>query len=202
MTEVTALFWDAGGVFLSNGWDKKQRQRAAEQFGLDWNEFDGRHQLVVGDFEKGRIGIDRYLQETVWHRERPFRPQDFKDFMFAQSEPKPESLDIIASLARLNKHLMCTINNESLELNLHRIERFALHKYFSLFFSSSFVGLTKPDQEIYRLALRVTHRKPEETIFVDDRAENAEAARKCGMHAIHFQSPDQLLAALRDHGVI
>ena len=202
MAGVTALFFDVGGVFLSNGWDKKLRQRAAQQFGLDWNEFEGRHQSVVGDFEKGRLGIDQYVQETVWHRERPFRPQDFKDFMFDASEPKRESLDILASLARLNKYLMCTINNESLDLNLHRIERFALRKYFSVFFSSSFVGLMKPDQEIYRLALRVTHRKPEETIFVDDRAENAEAAQKCGMHAIHFQSPDQLLTALRDHGVI
>ena len=116
MARVTTLFWDVGGVLLSNGWDREIRLRAAQQFGIEWDEFDGRHQRVAEDFEKGRIGIDRYVEETVCHRERPFSPQEFKDFMFTQSEPKPESLEIVSTLARGNKYLMCTVNNESLRM--------------------------------------------------------------------------------------
>ena len=39
MPDVTALFWDVGGVILSNGWDRAARSEAAKKFGLDWEEF-------------------------------------------------------------------------------------------------------------------------------------------------------------------
>ena len=35
MADVTALFWDIGGVILSNGWDCPVRAEAANTFGLD-----------------------------------------------------------------------------------------------------------------------------------------------------------------------
>ncbi|MBI4472028.1 MAG: HAD-IA family hydrolase, partial [Acidobacteria bacterium] len=159
------------------------------------------HQSAVRDFERGRIGLDEYVCQAVFYRERTFGSEDFKDFMFAQSELKPETLDIIARLARNGKYLLCTLNNESLELNLHRIERFGLREYFSLFFTSSFLGVLKPDEAIYRIALSVTQRRPEESVFIDDRAKNAEVARQCGMRAIHFQSPSQLRSELEALGV-
>jgi putative hydrolase of the HAD superfamily len=39
MVEVNALFWDVGGVILTNGWDRDLRRLAIEQFHLDWEEF-------------------------------------------------------------------------------------------------------------------------------------------------------------------
>jgi putative hydrolase of the HAD superfamily len=202
MSEVTALFWDIGGVFLNNSWDRSSRQKAAEHFGLDWDEFEDRHQILLEDFERGRIDIDRYVKETVCYRERRFTEADFKSFMFAQSQPIPGSLEIIRRVAKLNKYVMCTINNDPLDLNIHRIERFELRKYFSCFFSSSFVGFMKPEQTIYRMALRVTHSKPEETIFIDERVPDITVARQCGMRAIQFKNPDQLLRELKEHSVL
>ena len=43
MPKITATFWDVGGVLLSNAWDRAQRQRALESFGLDEAEFNDRH---------------------------------------------------------------------------------------------------------------------------------------------------------------
>jgi putative hydrolase of the HAD superfamily len=202
MSEVTALFWDMGGVFLNNSWDRASRQKAAKHFGLGWDEFEDRHQILLEDFVRGRIGIDRYIKETVCYRERPFSEEDFKKFMFDQSQPIPGSLEIIRSITKLNKYLMCTINNDPLDLNIHRIEHFKLRKYFSCFFSSSFVGCMKPEQAIYQMALRVTHRKPEETIFIDERLPDITVARQCGMRTIQFRNPDQLLRELKEHRVL
>ena len=78
MAEITTLFWDVGGVLLTNGWDRAARRRAAEQFHLDWEEFEDRHDLVVTDFEKGRLTLDEYLQRTVFYRSRSFSQDDFK----------------------------------------------------------------------------------------------------------------------------
>ena len=61
--------------------------------------------------------------------------------------------------------------------------------------------MLKPDPAIYRLALQVTQRAPEECVFIDDRALNLECARQMGMRTIHYQNAPQLRAELRNQGV-
>ncbi len=201
MTDLTALFWDVGGVLLTNGWDRASRRRAAEEFKLDWEEFEDRHELLVPAFEKSQLTLEDYLERTVLYRPRAFAKQTFKDFMFSQSESYPETLAIVDRLARSRKYLLATLNNESLELNLYRINHFALRNYFTVFFSSCFLGVKKPDEAIYRLALQITQRSAEESLFIDDRALNLECARRCGMHTIQYQNPGQLQHELREMGV-
>ncbi len=201
MTRITTLFWDVGGVVLTNGWDKGARRRAVETFSLDREEFEKRHAQVANDLETGRLTFDDYLNRTVFYEPRPFSPEAFKSFMFSCSEPYPEALAVVAKLARTRKYLIATLNNESLELNRHRIERFGLRSYFDVFLSSCFLGVTKPDAAIYQRALQITQRRPEECVFTDDRAENVESARRCGIHAIHYRDPAQLAQSLARLGV-
>jgi len=178
MGEVTALFWDVGGVILSNGWDRAARAEAAKKFGLDWEDFQDRHELASPAFETGQITLDTYLQRTVFYRKRAFTREEFIAFMFAQSQEFPESRAILSALAQTRKYFLATINNEPRELNVRRIEQFNLRREFEAFFSSCFVHIRKPDEAIYRLALEVTQRRPEECLFIDDRALNLECARQ------------------------
>src|SRR5437879_4046910 len=126
MPEPIALFWDVGGVVLTNGWDRNSRRKAVENFKLDWDEFEDRHELVDAAFEKGQLGLEAYLDRTVFYRPRNFTRDEFRNFIFAQSEPFPETLEVLERLARSKKYLMGTLNNESIELNLYRINRFGL----------------------------------------------------------------------------
>src|SRR5690349_13098528 len=64
--ELTHLFFDIGGVLGTNGWDREQRREAAERFGLD-DEFQFRHDELVGDWEAGRIRLDDYLDSAVFY---------------------------------------------------------------------------------------------------------------------------------------
>jgi putative hydrolase of the HAD superfamily len=96
---------------------------------------------------------------------------------------------------------MATINNESKELNLFRIQTFGLREIFSLFVSSCFVGLRKPEEGIYRLALDITQTVPEECCFIDDRPLNLDAASRLGMHVIQMKSTEQLRQELQKLGV-
>jgi putative hydrolase of the HAD superfamily len=201
MGDVTALFWDVGGVILSNGWDRAARSEAAQKFGLDWEEFQDRHELASPAFETGQITLDTYLQRTVFYRKRAFTRDEFVAFMFAQSEELPESRAVLSALAQTRKYLLATINNEPLELNVRRIEMFNLRREFEAFFSSCFVRIRKPDEGIYRLALEVTQRRAEECLFIDDRELNLECARQMGMQTIHFQSAAQLRQELEASGV-
>ncbi len=201
MPEVTTLFWDVGGVILSNAWDRSAREQAARQFGLDGEDFQDRHELANPAFEMGQITLDEYLRRTIFYRARSFTIAQFKEFIFAQSRAYPDSRAILDELARSGRYFLATINNEGLELNAYRIQQFGLRRDFAAFFSSCFVGARKPEEAIYRIALQVTQRAPEECVFIDDRPLNLECARRLGMRAIHYQGAAQLRGELARNSV-
>jgi putative hydrolase of the HAD superfamily len=201
VSEIHAIFWDVGGVLLSNAWDHTERAAALEHFRLDQEEFHARHEMVVSSFERGKISLDEYLDRTIFYRNRPFTREEFRDYMFSLSQPMPEVLAFARALAACGKYFMGTINNESRELNLHRIEKYGLREIFRLFVSSCFVGLRKPESGIYRLAIETTQINPDECCFIDDRALNLECAAKLGMRTIQMQTLNQLQEDLGKLGV-
>jgi putative hydrolase of the HAD superfamily len=198
---VRALFWDVGGVLLTNAWDHTQRIAALERFGIDREEFHDRHEKLVSSFERGEITLDQYLEQTVFYRPRPFTQDAFKEFMFSLSQPIPDVLNFARALADSGKYFTGTINNESRELNLYRIEHYGLRQIFKVFVSSCFVGLRKPEDGIYRLALEITQMDPKDCVFIDDREPNLEVPSKLGMHTIEMQTIEQLRNDLGKIGV-
>ena len=199
MPKIRAIFWDVGGVLLSNAWDHTQRVQALKQFQMEEDEedFHNRHEMVVSSFERGKITLDEYLDRTVFYRPRPFTREAFRDFMFSLSQPFLDILHFAQSLSNSGKYFMGTINNESRELNYYRMDKFGLRKISRLFISSCFVGLRKPENGIYRLALEVTQIPAEECCFIDDRALNLECAAKLGMNTIEMHTLEQLRADLQ-----
>ncbi len=200
-TAITTILFDIGGVLLTDGWGHDSRREAARQFGLEWDDFTDRHEKVAHLIETNGLTLERYLDRVVFFRPRSFSRDEFRAFVFAQSQPKPESLEIAHQLAGLNKYFLATLNNEVLELNLYRIQHFDLGKYFKVFFSSCFLGLRKPDEAIYRTALNIMQRAPEQCVFIDDREVNLECPRELGLRTIHFQDASQLRRELRENGV-
>ncbi len=198
---IQALFWDVGGVLLTNAWDRTERAKALEQFQLDADEFHTRHEMVVSSFERGKITLDEYLDRTVFYRPRPFTRKAFWDFMVTLSQPLPERIPFAQTLAASGRYFMGTINNESRELNNYRIENFGLRRIFRVFISSCFVGLRKPERDIYRLALETTQFPADQCCFLDDRPINLEGAGQLGMHTVQVQSLEQMKADLSKLGV-
>lgn len=201
LSAIRALFWDVGGVLLTNAWDHTERAAALEHFQLDEKEFHDRHEMVVSSFERGKITLDEYLDRTVFYRPRSFTLDVFREYMFGLSKPFPQVLDLAHALADSGRYFMGTINNESRELNYYRIEHFGLRNFFRLFVSSCFVGLRKPERDIYRLALEITQIPAEQCCFIDDRALNLECAAKLGMKTIEMRHVDQLREDLGKLGI-
>ncbi len=201
MPAIRALFWDVGGVLLTNAWDHNERAKALEHFQLDEKEFSSRHEMVVSSFERGTISLDEYLDRTVFYCTRPFSKDSFRDYMLALSQPLGGMLEFAQALANSRKYLMGTINNESRELNLFRIEKFGMRKIFTVFVSSCFVGLRKPEPDIYRMALEITQFPAEQCCFIDDRPINLEGAARMGMETVQKQTLEQLQADLSKLGV-
>jgi putative hydrolase of the HAD superfamily len=201
LSAIRAIFWDVGGVLLTNAWDHTERAEVLERFQLDAKEFQECHELVVSAFERGQVTLDEYLDRTVFYRVRPFTKEAFRDSMFSLTQPFPSVIEFAQALADSGKYFMGTINNESRELNNYRIEKFGLRKIFRLFISSCYVGLRKPERDIYRLALETTQIPAEECCFIDDRAANLECPAQLGMHTIEMKKLEQLRADLAKLGV-
>jgi putative hydrolase of the HAD superfamily len=199
--DITTLFWDIGGVVLTNGWDRHARRRAVAEFNLDWEEFQDRHDLAFPAFDAGNTSLNEYLDRTLFYRQRPFTHEQFIAYMFAQSQEFPESRAILRAVAHSGRYFVGAINNEPLELNQYRIETFKLHQDFQVFFSSCYLHSRKPEELIFKVALAVTQRKASQCLFIDDRPLNLESPRRLGMHAIQFQNAEQLRSELKSYGV-
>jgi putative hydrolase of the HAD superfamily len=198
---IRAIFWDVGGVLLTNAWDHKERAAVLQRFQLDEKEFHDRHELAVSLFERGQITLDEYLDRTVFYRERPFTKDAFRESMFSLTQPFPEVLKFAQALSDSGKYFMGTINNESRELNNYRIDKFGLRKIFRLFVSSCYVGFRKPERDIYRLALEITQIPADECCFIDDRPLNLECPAQLGMSTIEMKELGQLRGDLAKLGV-
>lgn len=198
---ISHLFFDIGGVLGTNAWSTVQRTRAVEHFRLDAAEFEQQHRDAIGTLEQGRMTLDEYLDATVFYRERDFSRQEFVAFMRAQSRPDPSTIGLARRLADGGRYRMMTLNNESLELNLYRIDRFGLRDIFEAFFSSCWLGHTKPSHRIYQLALGISQAPPDRAVFIDDREPNLAPARALGMRTIHFTNGERLEGELAELGV-
>jgi putative hydrolase of the HAD superfamily len=195
------LFFDVGGVLLTNAWDTGARKRAAETFGLDYQEFQTRHEMLKTAFETGRLSLDGYVHKAVFHRQRPFSPADFKAFMFHQSQPLGETLEWVRSLARSGHCRLFTLNNESRELQEYRVRTFQLDTVFSGFLTSCYLGQAKPDEGIYLSALGIAACDKADAVFIDDRPLNVEPALALGLKALLFEGLDKLRDDLKAQGV-
>jgi putative hydrolase of the HAD superfamily len=198
---IKALFTDVGGVLLTNGWDRGARKRAAEQFHLDLAEMDQRHHLTFDTYEIGKLSLDVYLDRIVFYEPRSFSRDDFKTFVFAQSQPYPEMLELVRQTKVRNKLKLAVVSNEGRELTEYRIRQFGLAGFVDFFVSSCFVHFRKPDTDIFRMAIDLAQTPPDQTVYLDDRPLFVEVARTMGLRAVHHTSYGETKRAFAELGL-
>lgn len=202
MSPITHLFFDVGGVLLTNGWDRYCRAAAAEKFGYDHEAANKRHYEVADDFEDGRLSMDEYLDYVIFYEPRSFDRDTFRQFMRSRSTPHAGSFEVLRQLASEGRYVLSTLNNESTELNLYRIETYELGRYFSAFYSSSFLGSHKPNPAIFQKVLWITKLNPGHCLFIDDREDNITTATELGFQTIYLPDPGMLREKLAEMNVI
>ena len=201
---LTTMFLDIGGVLLTNGWDRRMRRLAAETFSLDYDEMNERHHLTFDTYEEGKLSLDEYLARVVFYEDRPFTREDFKTFMFTQSQQQPEMAQtegLIKGLKAKYGLKVATVSNEGIELTRYRIKKFNLGAYVDFFICSCFVHHRKPDADLYRLALDCAQVLPEQVVYLDDRLMFVEVGRGLGFAGIHHTGYQSTRAALAQLGL-
>lgn len=198
---ITTLFVDIGGVLLTNGWDRQARKLAAETFNLDYQDLEERHRLTFDTYESGKIDLAEYLKRIVFFQKRPFAPAQFKSFMFAQSQPYPDMLELISHLKMQYNVKIAIVSNEPRELNDYRINKFKLRNFVDCFICSCYVHLRKPDADIFRLALDITQTSPDQVAYIEDRAMFVSVAEALGIQGILHTDYQKTRATLAKLGL-
>src|SRR5689334_20692007 len=125
-SDITTLFLDIGGVLLTNGWDHNIRRGAADKFSLDYEEMNGRHHLTFDTYESGKLSLNEYLNRVVFYQERSFSREAFTAFMYAQSQPFAEMIELIRKLKAQHSLQIAAVSNEGRELTMYRVQQFKL----------------------------------------------------------------------------
>jgi 2-haloacid dehalogenase len=93
------------------------------------------------------------------------------------------------------------LTNWSHELYPHAPRTFDFLRLLDGVVVSGTEGLAKPDPAIYEITVARIGRRPEELVFVDDKAQNVAAAIELGLDAILFAGAEELRPALRERGL-
>jgi putative hydrolase of the HAD superfamily len=199
-SRITTLFTDIGGVLLSNGWDRQARKRAIQLFKLNADETEERHHLTFDTYEIGKLSLDEYLERVVFYEKRNFTKKRFTEFMFEQSKPFPEMIELVKQIKKEYHLKVAVVSNEGFELNDYRIKTFKLNQFVDFFICSGFVHFRKPDKDIYRVALNTAQVNASQVIYLEDRPMFVQVAESLGIRGIrhidHTNTSKQLHSML------
>ena len=198
---IKILFFDIGGILLTNGWGHESRKLAAKRFKLDYEEVNALHNFIFNVYEIGSVTLDEYLDTVIFNHERNFTREDFKAFIYEQSVELPDMLQWLKEWKKDCGFRVISINNEGKELNDYRVRKFGLHDCFDAFISSCEVKMRKPDPGIWQLAMGIAQVSPPQCVYFDDRIMFVNTAAKLGIRSfLHtdFESTKKILIDLKN----
>ena len=150
------------------------------------------------DYDRGTREIDSVAEKLAI-----FRGSDFetaKRLMLAAityQEVIPATESLIEDLKGAGYRLF-VLSNMSKDY-IEFLRKLSVFQHFEGEIISCEVNLIKPEKEIYQLLLDTYNLDPEQTMFIDDRAENVEAAATLGIAPFHFdrRNPEKSCEQLR-----
>ena len=158
-----------------------------------------RHNQNFDTYELGKLTLDEYLKRVVFYEGRRFSLNSFKKFMFAQSEPDPQMINLLATLKAKYGLKIIVVSNEVRELNAYRIRTFKLNRVVDAFISSCYVHLRKPDEDIFRLALDIAQVPLKQIVYIENTFMFVQVAKNLGIQGIlhtNYKTTCEKLASL------
>ncbi|MEA2151222.1 MAG: putative hydrolase of the superfamily [Solirubrobacteraceae bacterium] len=203
---IEAVISDFGGVLTTPL--TRSFEVFAERTGMSMAELGGALGAIVAregahplyEMECGRLteaeflaGLERALFEQVG---REISCEGFTEALWSGLAPNPPMIELMASL-RDEGYRLALVTNNVREWESHWRAMAPIDEIFELVVDSAFVGVRKPDPEIYELALQGLGLAGEACLFVDDLERNCVAARAAGMQTVRYRDAEQAIAEIR-----
>jgi putative hydrolase of the HAD superfamily len=164
---------------------------------------DGEHPLF--ELERGKLTEEVFLEKISGplRNELGREPEmhGFREVYFNALEPNEPMIALMRELQA--SHRMALLTNNVREWEPLWRTMLPVDEIFELVVDSAYVGMRKPEPEIYELTMErlreagVDGLGTDECLFVDDVEVNIEAARELGMTAVHFETNEQAIPEIR-----
>ncbi len=192
---VRNIYIDNGGVIVRTE-DRFPRLRLAERLKVSPADLE---RIIFEELSSRRASIGEIPEQAHWQAVADILKVDRREVMsIAREFFSGDRVDqvLVATLRSLHQeHKIGLISNAWSGLR-RWIKRQGYGDVFDCMIISAEVGVMKPEPFIYEMALDELDARPEESVFIDDMLPNVEAARKLGMHAIHFKEREKTLEEL------
>ena len=202
---VRAVISDFGGVLTSPLFEsfaawQRQSGLSFERLGqamADATERNGFHPLY--ELEKGTITESEFLRMLEAELDPATSLSGMRDVYFEHLHPNPAMIDFMRELRSRGLRMALLTNNVREWEPQWRAKLPEIDEIFEVVVDSAFVGIRKPEREIYELTLERLGDgvAAEDCLFVDDVDVNCEAARSLGMRAVHYRDADQAILEVR-----
>ena len=208
---IRAVVSDFGGVLTSPLIQSFVAYQ--EESGVDFRRFgqamarlaerEGEHPLF--ELERGRITEAEFYRRLEEELGGDVSMEGFRERYFSHLHANEPMVEYMRGLRGRGLRMALLTNNVREWEPLWRAKIPELDEIFELIVDSAFVGMRKPEPEIYELTLqRLGDVAADECVFVDDVDVNCEAARALGMHPVQFHDAGQAIAEvdalLAEHG--
>lgn len=203
MNPPALLLFDLDGVLAR--YDHAARLRLlAERSGASIKDVNAAlfESGLEADSDLGRYDSAGHVAELALRLRRPLSLSDCID---ARAAAMQIDADVLAlARAASQRCAVAIFTNNGLLLREHLAT--ILPPLFPLFDGrvrcSAEFGVGKPESRAFRLCLDSLDFRPADTLFIDDKAENAAGARQAGLQAHHFRDSARLANELRQRGLI
>lgn len=200
---IKTIIFDLGGVIVSQEVERLD-DTMADYLDVNPEELKGVTAGYKHDLSKGKIGLSDVYSHVLerFHKTNAVDEvvgKHLEIFGNILHELNEEILDLVKRLRERSYTVVCLVNAERDVVPL--VRKRGLYDHFEKAYISPDMGMAKPDAEIFLAALEDLGCRPEDALFIDDKLENVEGARKLGMKAIHYHEGMDLEKEMAAYGV-
>jgi putative hydrolase of the HAD superfamily len=199
---IKAIAFDIGGVM--NGVEVEAKEfysLLADKFNITYEEWTQKVYPIFNRALTGKITKEEALNKMAKNlNSHPDKVEELfieaYNKMFVRNN---ELYDYAYNLKKSEYKLI--ILSDQWPVSNEAIIKIEDRKKFDWAIISCEVGTRKPEKEMFDITIKKTGLSPNEIVFIDDREENIEAAKKVGMNGIVFRNNKQVMEDLKNLGV-
>ena len=196
-----AIIFDVGGVLYKNEMPYVHKD-IIRSLGVKKEVHERHYSELIKPLGKGEISEEqfwqKYLKATKASKPLPKKSLFVREYS-KRYKPRKKVVDILKKL-KANGYQLAMLSN-TIEPHARLVKKMQIYGLFDITIFSNEVGLLKPDEKIFSLALKKLGSSPKEAIFIDDKEEHVSAANNFGLKGIIFKNPNQLTSELGKLGI-
>ncbi len=192
---IKAVIFDWAGIFCTPG-ELFSHPRLLKTLKMVPEEIEKQVKKTQDEYYRGKISNTafwRHIFKTF--SLKGFTPKELNKAYLGSYKISRQNLQIPLRLKK--NYSVALLSNLTGVMMSHIVKIHTLKNRFHKLFFSNRMGFIKPEEEIFKIALKQIGVRPEEAVFIDDSKKNLEAAKKMGMHTLYCPTPKELQRILK-----